>query len=107
MGIAEQLIVDIPVDPQGTINVYIDNTIDITVDLPDTDNVTQLEQAMLLAIHVAARPVSTNEPLPRDEMASLSKLATEAQAEEENTILGWFFDFRTLTVALPENKHVA
>eukprot|EP00957_Ditylum_brightwellii_P171972 13093122-Ditylum_brightwellii.AAC.1 len=78
MGIAEQLIVDIPVDPRGTINVYIDNTIGLTVDLPGTDNVAQLEQATPLAIHVAARPVSTNKPLPHNEMASLSKLVAEA-----------------------------
>jgi hypothetical protein len=32
------LIVDLPVDPQGMLDVYINDTIGLTVDLPDTDN---------------------------------------------------------------------
>ena len=32
---------------------------------------------------------------------------TEAGLEETKTILGWFFDFRTLTVKLPMNKFTA
>ena len=35
------------------------------------------------------------------------KLLAEAGAEEIKIILGWIFNFRTLTTALPENKYVA
>ena len=40
-------------------------------------------------------------------MAAWSKLLAEAGAEEIKIILGWIFNFRTLTIALPENKYVA
>jgi len=40
-------------------------------------------------------------------MAALTKLLAEAGLEETKTILGWFFDFRRMTVALPDNKYVA
>ena len=103
----KQLIVDVPVDPRGMVDVYIDNTIGLTVDLPGTDNVTRLERATLLAIHVVARQKHLSEPILREEMAALAKLLAEAGAEEEKTILGWNFDFRQLLVLLPENKFIA
>ncbi|KAL9183869.1 hypothetical protein ACHAXT_004725 [Thalassiosira profunda] len=100
-----ELIVDIPADPRGAADVFIDDTIGITVDMGD--NALRLERAILLAIHVAARPKHEDEPIPREDMAALAKLIAEARCEETKTILGWLFDFRRLTVALPENKYVA
>ena len=88
-------------------DVYIDDTIGLTVDLPGSDNVTRLERATLLAIHVVARQKHLSEPIPREEMAALAKLLAEAGAEEEKTILGWNFDFRQLLVLLPKNKFIA
>lgn len=106
-GVGKKLVMDFPVDDRGTMDVYIDDTIGLTVDLPGTDNVKRMERAPLLAIHTAARPIHHSEPLPRDMMAAESKLAAEGALEEEKIILGWHFDFRKLTVALPENKFVA
>jgi hypothetical protein len=106
-GIGRQLIVDVPVDPRGTTDVYIDDTIALCVDLENTDNDCRLENATLLAIEAAARPVHEAEPIPRENMAALAKLLAEAGLEESKMILGMFFDFRRMTVALPLNKHAA
>ena len=56
---------------------------------------------------MAARPIHPEEPIPREEMAALTKLLDEAGLEETKMILGLFFDFRRMTVALPTNKYVA
>ena len=48
-----------------------------------------------------------DEPIPREEMSALAKIVSEAGAEEIKIILGWILNFRTLTIALPENKYVA
>ena len=89
------------------IDVYIDDKIGLTVDIPGSDNDVRLERALLLAIHAAARPLHSDEPIPRENMAALGKLIAEAGLEETKVILGWFFDFRRLLVSLPENKYVA
>ena len=47
--------VDVPVNPRGIADVYIDDTVALTVDLEGSDNVARLEQSTLLAIHCAAR----------------------------------------------------
>ena len=101
------LIIDVQVDARGTSYVYIDNTIALTVDVEDSNNVQPLEQATLLAIHCAAREKHKDEPIPREEMAARAKLLAEAGAEEIKIILGWILNVRTLAIALPENKYVA
>jgi len=106
-GEGKELIVDIPVDPRGTTDVYIDDTVGLTVDLPESNNCERLEAAILLAIHTAARPKHPQEPIPREVMEALEKLIAEAGAEETKMILGWFFDFRRLLVSLPDNKFKA
>ena len=47
----KDLIVEVPVDARGVADVYIDNTISLTVDVENSNNVQRLEQA----IHCAAR----------------------------------------------------
>ena len=106
-GEGKQLIVDVPVDPRGVTDVYIDDTMGLTVDLDGSNNIMRLERALLLAIYIAARQKHGSEPIPREEMAALNKLPAEAKLEEIKTILGWIFDFRRLTIALPDNKFTA
>jgi hypothetical protein len=53
-AIDRDLIVNIPIDPQGYADVYIDNKTGLTVNLPGTKNAKQLETAILLSIKVAA-----------------------------------------------------
>ena len=48
-----------------------------------------------------------NEPITREVMAARAKLIAEAGADEVKTILDWICNFRTLSIALPENKFVA
>jgi hypothetical protein len=57
-GIGRDLIVGFQADPRGMLDVYIDDTAKLTVDLPDTDNADQMECAPLLVIYKAARPPS-------------------------------------------------
>ena len=102
-----QLIVDIPVDPRGTSDVYIDDLINLTVLEDGSRNDIRIARAALLAIHTTARPLHPEEPIPREEMAALAKLLAEAGPEEVKIILGWLFNFRTLTVSLPDNKFIA
>ena len=47
----KDLIIDVPVDARGTADVYIDDTIALTLEAEDSNNVHRLEQAILLAIH--------------------------------------------------------
>ena len=76
-GIGHELIVDIDVNPRGFKDVYIDDMIPITVDIPATDNLKRCEAATLLAIHATARPNHPDEPIPREEMEARNKLFAE------------------------------
>ena len=59
----KDLIVDIPVDPRGTSDVYIDDII-LCVDIEGSDNFEKLRQCKLLAINAASRDVHEEEPIP-------------------------------------------
>ena len=65
-GEGAELIVDIPIDPRGSHDVYIDDIILLTVDIPGTDNVARGQSASLLAIGATARPNHPEEPIPRE-----------------------------------------
>jgi hypothetical protein len=79
----------------------------LPVNLPGTMNTNQLEAAIPLAIKVAAQPNNANEPIPSKKMIAEDKLTAEGGLSETKTILGWYFNFRTLTLTLPERKHIA
>jgi len=106
-AVGRELIVNIPTDPRGYADVYIDDTTGLTVDLPGTRNADRLEAATPLALEVAARPNDVNEPIPREKMVAEDKLKAEGGLSETKTILGWLFNFCTLTVSLPEHKYIA
>jgi hypothetical protein len=89
-GIGKELVVDVPVDGRGLGDVFIDDTLTQVVDLPGSDNVLRGERAILLAVHILARPLLPQEPIPREAMAALLKLLTEAGMQETKTMLGWF-----------------
>ena len=89
------------------VDIYTNNTIGLTVDIPGYDHATRLKRATFLEIHVIARQKHLSEPVPREEMAALAKLLVEAGAEEKKTILGWNFESRQLLVSLPKNKFIA
>jgi hypothetical protein len=98
----EELDVEIPFDPRGRIEVYIDDGIIVVPDIED--NLLRGTNAMALAIHTICRPVSPKEPLIREDCLSLSKLTEEGTLSESSTVLGWTLDTRHLTVSLPLDK---
>jgi hypothetical protein len=102
-----ELIVEIPVDPQGTHDVYINDIIGLTVDIPGSNNIARGQAAALLAIDATARPNHPGEPIPRESIDARDKLKAEAGLFEKKMILGWLFDFRRLLISLPENKFIA
>jgi hypothetical protein len=104
-GIGRDLVVDIPVNPRGTIDLYINDYCGLTVDIGD--NAIRLKRAPLLALGSTAREVATTEPLPRDDIEARNKLVAEAGLTEIKTFLGWLIDFRRMTIALPDNKFKA
>jgi hypothetical protein len=98
---------DIPINPQGTSNVYIDDFIEATIVIKGTDNVIRCEQALLLAINVSACPKHISEPIPQEDFKAHNKLSAEAALEELKTVLGWLINTRCLLLSLPDNKSVA
>jgi hypothetical protein len=107
LGQACKLIIDVPVDPRGKINIYIDDTTGLTVDEPGTDNAACMEAAIPLAIEVVAGPNDPNEPIPCEPMIARNKLTAEGGLSETKMILGWLFNFRTLIISLPDHKFIA
>ena len=89
-GIGRDLIVDLPVDPRRKIDCYIDDTVGITVEITNTDNIARMERVSLLTIHADSQPVLRPEPIPRDEMAAEQKLLAEGAFEEQKIILVGF-----------------
>jgi hypothetical protein len=107
LGQARKLIMDVPVDSRGKIDVYIDDTTGLTVDIPGRDNAACMEEVIPLTIEVAARPIDPNEPIPCEPMIARNKLTAEGGLSETKMILGWLFNFRTLIVSLPDHKFIA
>jgi hypothetical protein len=103
---AEQ-IVNLPVDPQGMGNVYIDDLIQTAVIINGTNNAIRCERATLLEMDACAWPKHLNKLIPRKDMEAHNKLKAEAGLEECKTILGWLVDTRHLLLSLPNNKFVA
>ncbi len=101
--ISIELVIDIPVSPHGNHNIYIDDMIALSVDLPGTDNLQLCAVAGLLAIHTTAWPKHPNEPIPCKKMEARNKLLVETKLEETKIILGWHFDFLRFIISLPEN----
>ena len=101
------MIVDIPIDPRGTADDYIDDIVSLTVEVEGTDNLVRCDRAPLLGTDTLARPRDLNEPIPRETMEAINKLTAEALLQETKTILGWEIDFRRLLIKLPDNKLVA
>ncbi len=91
--IGRELIVDIPIDPRGYADMYIDDTTGLTIDLPGTHNANKLKAAIPLAIEVAARPNKVNKPIPWEPMVAQNKLKAEGGLAETKVILGWHFNF--------------
>ena len=103
---AREMIVQLPgSDNDGAVEPYIDDIITAMLDTPL--NRQRIAAATLLAIHSISRPVSDDEPLPRDDMASIKKLLAEGTPAEVACLLGWDADTRRLLLSLPHDKFLA
>jgi hypothetical protein len=107
LGIGRELIVDIPVNPRETNNIYIDDLISLMTEIEGTDNLARCDHAPLLAIDTCMRQLHQHKPIPQEVMEACNKLASEAPLEERKTILDWLINFRQLLIILPENKYKA
>ena len=107
LGIERDLIVNTPNNHRGTHDIYLDNIIALTLDVPGANNLERCAGAHLLAIAATAWPSHAEEPIPREEMEAINKLIAEATPEEKKLILGWMMDFNKLIILLPDNKYQA
>ncbi len=82
--------------------MFIDDYAPIALDV--NNNVERVSCAIPLAVHAVGRQLSPFEPLPRDDLISLSKLAADGRMEEHKLMLGWTFNTRGLLLHLPESK---
>ena len=87
-AVGREIVVDVLINSHRTGELYIDDLIGATVDVPGSNHADRLSRAFLLAIFTAARERHPDEPVPREEMAARSKLLAEAGPSEEKIILG-------------------
>ena len=86
-------------------DVYINDITTITVDNEDARK--RANATVLLAIDIMGRPNCDHEPIPRDNLVSMSKLLAECRLEESKTLLGWVINTRSLHISLPQDKFIA
>ena len=99
-----KLILDVQGDPCSSIDCYIDNTPGLTVDIPCSENASRSEAAISLTIKEVTQPDDANKPIPCEAMVAEDKLLAEGR---NKSILGWLFNFGTLTVFFPGHKFIA
>ena len=63
--------------------------------------------AVPLALEILGRPVSHQEPVPRDELLSIIKLHAEGAMQEIQVVTGWEINTRIFQVALTTEKFEA
>ena len=103
---ARSLLVNVPTSEHGRVDGYIDNLPTFGPDL-STEHRRRLAAATFLAIHITSREISNNEPIPRESVLALNKLAAEGGLAEVLIVLGWQYDTRRLLVSLPLHKYTA
>jgi hypothetical protein len=86
-GKAQKLIFNVPIDPYGSIYCYIDNTLGLTIYIPGTENASQLEEAIPLAIKVAAQPDDKNEHIPCKAIVVTDKLLAEGGKNHSGIVI--------------------
>ena len=68
------------------------------------DNVKRAQNAIPLAAHCIFRPLSQFEPIGRNDIISDRKFEAEETPRENQIVLGWLIDTRSLRVYLPVDK---
>jgi hypothetical protein len=98
-----ELAVDIPINDIGKVDIYIFDTIGISLD--KNDNVQRVSAAIPLAIHTLCRPIDPLDEIPRREIISKKKFLAEGRPSELKTVLGWVLNTRSLRLYLPDDKY--
>lgn len=85
---------------------YVDGYIDdlCTACLDVGDNMQRGTNAVALALHTLYRPRNEDEPICRNAIMSVRKLAAEGRLEEIKVVLGWTIDTRRFLISLPPDK---
>jgi hypothetical protein len=100
---AMPLAVEIPTTVTARTDSFIDDLIRVFLDTPL--NREKEPHAVPLAIHVTSRPhMGADEPVNRREIVSAPKLEAEGGPAEEQVVLGWILQTRTLLIILPSDK---
>jgi hypothetical protein len=103
---AMPLAVGIPTTVTARSDSFIDDLIRVFLDTPL--NREREPHAVPLAIHVTSRPhAGDKEPVKRREIVSNPKLVAEGGPAEDQIVLGWTLNTRTLLVILPHDKFEA
>jgi hypothetical protein len=89
-GQGKEPVVNIPINPRGTHDIYINDIICPTLNILGTDHVAQCQAAALLAIDATAHLNHPSKPIPQDSMDARDKLLAEVGLSERKVILGWF-----------------
>eukprot|EP00978_Attheya_sp_CCMP212_P000673 scaffold1339_cov58-Attheya_sp.AAC.3 len=83
---ALEIIVDLPDKTQGKADLYLDDGITITADINKKLN--RAAATTPLAMHIVGHPHTGNEPILREELLALKKLAAEGGLAEILFFLG-------------------
>ena len=103
---AMPMAVCIPTKVTARSDSFIDDLIRVFLDTPL--NREREPHAVPLAIHVTSRPHAGDaEPVKRREIVSDPKLVAEGGPAEDQIVLGWILNTRTLLVILPSDKFEA
>ena len=98
--------VQVPTTVTARSDSFIDDLIRVFLDTPL--NRAREPHAVPLAIHVTSRPhAGSDEPIKRRELMSKPKLIAEGGPAEDQIVLGWTLDTRSLLVILPFDKFEA
>ena len=100
---AQELLMDLPLK-----EIFFDGYINdvIAIALARRGNARRSQDAVPLAVHAVYRPLSTSEPVTRDDPLSLRKLSGEGTPNEQKIVLGWLLCTRTLRIYLPHEKSI-
>ena len=64
-----------------------------------------IASAAKLVVHRLGRPINNKDPIPRENLVSISKLLPEGTLSEKNVLLDWIIDTRSFIIALPSEKY--
>ena len=99
------MIVNVPTDPKGHAEIYIDEFMVAVVDIDD--NTTRANKTVHLEIHTIGRLLLSHNPTARKDFISSKKLTAEAGQSETKRNLGWNINTRNISIALPKDKVTA